>query len=506
MDKPQYRKILTAKVSINLAGQQIPLRLPPSVCLQQEARKEQLSNFSRMLKNSRETTISVRGVSKRVPLRYLEKWQRSKIGLKRKSPPMSQTQATGDLEGFLTVLQKNRPLKFDGFGPSILAQLTREKLESNPVPKDRLEARAMLHDRCPLSPGVYGWLDNRDQLCYVGKSKSLRKRLLSYFAKTPADKKALRIRQHSKTLVWEPISEELLSLIREQELIYRWRPEFNTQGQPVKRQPAFICISGGPAGNAYFTRRVTEKATHSFGPVAGTGRLRAAVDSINQVFQLRDCSDKTKFEFNNQQQLFENPQTAKCIRYELGSCPGPCAGNCSASDYKSNLNLAIKFIKGSDVSILKTMDQDMKAAASDQRFERATILRDHIDNLGWLNRRMKALRFAQRNFNGVLPIEARNNRMAWLVLKGGRLLGSAPEPKSPERALGAIKYLTNITRRRSLIPANIMEMNLQLIIMAWFRKNPAIKKTLIPFADAIATCEAMCDSSVHSTDQTPEKP
>ena len=399
------------------------------------------------------------------------------------------------LEKVVTVLQKNRPLKFEGFGPSILAQQTRGRLKTHSVPQDRLEARAMLHDHCPLTPGVYGWLDNRDQLCYVGKSKSLRKRLLSYFAKTPADKKALRIRQHSQTLVWEPISNELLALIREQELIYRWRPEFNTQGQPVKRQPAFICISGGPAANAFFTKQITEKAVHSFGPVAGTGQLRAAVDSINQVFQLRDCPDKTKIEFNNQQQLFNNPQTAQCIRYELGSCPGPCAGNCSSSFYKSNVQRALKFIQGADISALATLDEHMKTAASNRSFERAAILRDHSDNLGWLNRRMKALRSAQKNFNGVLPIDARKKRKAWLVLKGGRLIGSAPEPKTPDRAHGAIKFLTDVAGQTDLMPANIMEMNMQLIMISWFRKFPGLKKTLIPFSDAIGTCEAICTAA-----------
>jgi len=100
----------------------------------------------------------------------------------------------------------------------------------------------MLHDQCPLTPGVYGWLDRNHQLCYVGKSKALRKRLLSYFAKTPADPKMGRIVRHSQRIVWEPVSHELLALIREQELINRWRPDFNKQGQPTRRQPAFLCV------------------------------------------------------------------------------------------------------------------------------------------------------------------------------------------------------------------------------------------------------------------------
>lgn len=390
----------------------------------------------------------------------------------------------------MTILLKHRPPAFEGFGPSILAQPTRGQLARQTVPSDRMDARAMLHDHCPLTPGVYGWLDDNQQICYVGKSKSLRKRLLSYFAKTPADKKAERIRQHSGTLVWEPISEELLALIREQELIYRWRPEFNTQGQPTKRQPAFICFCGGPAPNAYFTRRISDKAVHSFGPIAGTGQLRAAVESINQVFQLRDCSDKTKMEFNNQQTLFANPLTAKCIRFELGTCPGPCAGQCSSRDYNANVQRAVDFVRGKNGSILKVLDQQMQTAASANSFERAAILRDHLDNLSWLDRRMKALRTAERTFNGVLPIQDRKARTAWLVLKGGRLMGSAIEPNTPNRALTAIKRLSEIEMQKEQLPANIMEMNLQLIMISWFRRYPAIKKTLVPFSEAIATCES----------------
>ncbi len=389
----------------------------------------------------------------------------------------------------MTFLINNRPLTFEGFGPSLLAQQTRGRLNRHSVPEDRMKARALLHDYCPLTPGVYGWLDDRKQLCYVGKSKSLRKRLLSYFAKTPADKKAERIRQHSGSLVWEPNSNELLALIREQELIYRWRPEFNTQGQPTKRQPAFICFSGGPAPNAYFTRRITEKAAFSFGPISGTGRLRAAVESINQCFHLRDCPDNTKFEFNNQSSLFDNPQTAKCLRYELGTCPGPCAGNCSIRSYHSNVERAIEFVNGNDASILSLLDHRMKTASANHAFERAAIERDHLANLGWLDRRLKALRTAQRTFNGILPIEARKNRTAWLVLKGGRLVGSTVEPDSRERSLAALRFLTQTSNETEQMPANIMEMNLQLIMIAWFRKFPALKKSLVSFDGAIEICE-----------------
>ena len=390
----------------------------------------------------------------------------------------------------MPALLKTRKREFEGFGPSILSRVAREKTSGAPIPKDRMQARGMLHDQCPITPGVYAWLDDNNQICYVGKSKCLRKRLLSYFAKNHADKKTIRIRQHSQRLVWEPVSHELLALIREQELIYRWRPEFNTQGQPVKRQPAFLCISGGVAPNVFFTRRVNSNSEFSIGPISGTGRLRAAVDSMNQIFQLRDCPDKTQFSWNEQLKLFDLAASAKCIRFELNSCPGPCAGLCDRKDYFANVQKAMDFLLGG-VTSKQTLDQlqtKMKEASLTQSFERATVLRDHFTNLRWLSNRLKQLESAQRTLNGVLPISGKNYQKLWLVLRGGRLVGSAAAPRDEQRRTTATERLEKIQQQEPELPTNLMEMNLQMIVMSWFRKYPKYKKQLLSFDQAIEAC------------------
>jgi excinuclease ABC subunit C len=388
----------------------------------------------------------------------------------------------------VTLLNKTSPAEFTGFGPSLLASPTRGRTSRNDIPEQRMEARAMLHDHCPLTPGVYGWLDANNQICYVGKSKSLRKRLLSYFAKTPTDKKAFRIRQHSKRLVWEPISDELLALIREQELIYRWRPDFNTQGQPTRRQPAFVCISTGAAPNAFFANRVPTAAAHVFGPIAGTKKLREAVISLNQVFRLRDCPDKTKIEFADQGQLFANPATAGCIRYEIGSCPAPCAARCSSATYRALVNRMTQFLEGTDLTILNELETGMAIAAAACQFEKATVTRDHLANLNWLARRLNDLRKSQTLLNGVLPVAGRNRKHAWLLLREGRLIGSALRPDEPERASKAIETLTQIAAKKTQLPETILEMNLQLIIISWFRRNPRQRNDLISFDQALDHC------------------
>ena len=133
------------------------------------------------------------------------------------------------------------------FGHSLVPSAARLPVQGIQLPKNRLEARGLIRERVPRVPGIYGYIDRSKRLIYVGKSKSLRNRLLSYQSKTPPDDKMVRIVQQARGLVWEPISHELLALIREQKLISRWRPICNSQGQPQRRQPVFIKLDMGTA-------------------------------------------------------------------------------------------------------------------------------------------------------------------------------------------------------------------------------------------------------------------
>lgn len=387
-----------------------------------------------------------------------------------------------------------QPTKFEGFGPSILVRQMRGILASLSLPDDRQRARQLIRENCPLTPGIYGWLDSNRQLAYVGKSKCLRKRVLSYLALNPKDSKGQRIRRHCPLICWEPISHELLALLREQELIHRWRPEFNSLGQPTRMQPAYLCVAGSPAPNIRMARRLTGNFLHAFGPISGTKRLRGAIASMNQVFQLRDCPDKTKFEFQNQSFLFDDePATAKCIRYELGTCPGPCAGMCGSSDYKVLVGEAVEFLNGNRPQVLESLESRMHNAASRQAFEMAAIYRDSLDQLCWLDRRLTGLRMAQQQLNGVLEIDARRQRTAWMLLRGGKLVATVPKPDNAKRAAHAKEAIENARRGSSGLSTNLLEMSLQLIVISWFRKNPKMKNRLLSFDQSLAHCRQVGD-------------
>src|SRR5437879_6200850 len=121
---------------------------------------------------------------------------------------------------------------FEGFGPSRFRPAEEAVVGQRLTGKRASRLGRGVREHAPKQPGVYGMLDDRGRVVYIGKAKNLRSRLLSYFRVNSRDPKAGRIIQHTRVLVWEQASDEFAALLRELELIQRFRPRFNVLGQP----------------------------------------------------------------------------------------------------------------------------------------------------------------------------------------------------------------------------------------------------------------------------------
>ncbi len=149
------------------------------------------------------------------------------------------------------------------------------------------QLRSEIRRLCPRKPGVYGMLDRHGELIYIGKAKSLRGRLLSYFRHKSRDPKAARILRHTGSIAWEINPNEFAALHRELELIRRWRPRLNVQGQPQRRRFTFVCLGRPPAPYLFLARRPPASTLACFGPIPLGLRAREAVRRLNDWFQLR---------------------------------------------------------------------------------------------------------------------------------------------------------------------------------------------------------------------------
>jgi excinuclease ABC subunit C len=355
------------------------------------------------------------------------------------------------------------------FGPSSLDPLCEAPDLARVSGKCTTALRAKIREQCPRRPGVYGMVGPKGELLYVGKAKYLRSRLLSYFRSKSRDAKAGRILQHSKSIVWEYTPSEFAALLRELELIHRWRPRFNVQGQPGRRSPTYVCLGRQPAPYAFLSRQPPAGALAAFGPIPGGERAQEAVRFLNDCFRLRDCPRAQEMVFADQTELFPIARTAGCLRYEIGTCMGPCLGACERAAYMTSVRAAKAFLAGTDLVCLKTLEQAMSEASAALNFERAAALRDKWESLRWLHQRLERLRQAF-----VYPVEGFGGKDLWYLIQGGRVVASIPAPQSMQEKEGTGRIIAAAfppeNRWTRTVPVSAMDS--VLLVAAWFRRHP----------------------------------
>ncbi len=368
------------------------------------------------------------------------------------------------------------PASFDGFGIDTLHLGARSHFHSVHARRPS-GLRSAIRLECPKRPGVYGMVDARGDLVYVGKAKCLRSRLLSYFRPRSRDPKAGGIVAQARLIAWEVLPTELSALLRELELIRRWKPRYNVQGQPWRRRPLWVCLGRKPAPYVFTSPRVPSSALVAHGPLPGGHLARLAVRKLNDWFRLRDCPQAQEMVFADQNELFPVVRQAGCIRHEIGSCLGPCAAACTRAEYQEGVKGARAFLEGRDLSPLVHIEREMQAAAEQMQFERAAALRDRLTALHWLAEQLQRLRQA-RELTFVYPLSAHDGREWWYLLRHGAVRAVVPA------ASATVELLDGVFRgRRGVEQAEGI-----LLALAWFRKRPGERARAIEVDTARARC------------------
>lgn len=319
---------------------------------------------------------------------------------------------------------------FEGFGPNPLDPHGPRPLIDVGCGR-KLDLRARVRDQAPKQPGVYGMLDRENRLIYVGKSKSLRNRLLSYFNPAVAEEKAGRIIETTRRIVWEPLGSEFAALLREQQLIRRWTPRWNVQEIPKRQRPVYLCLGRGPAAYFFLSRLPPRDTLACEGPFHGAGRMSRAVDALNTFFRLRDCKNSTGFSFSNQLPLFELEQRAGCLRFEIGTCSGPCAAAVSLESYNGQITEARSFLDGFNDEPLVALQDQMERSARDLNFEHAAKLRDDWRAMKYLYRKLVWLADARNRYTFVYAVPGCEGDATWYLIRSGEICDAAAAPLCP---------------------------------------------------------------------------
>jgi excinuclease ABC subunit C len=364
----------------------------------------------------------------------------------------------------------------DPLMPHPVADLARiEACQANDSNTDsgrKNELRSLVSRYAPKVPGVYGMLDATNRLIYVGKSKMLRNRLLSYFMPNNSDEKAGRIIQAAQGIVWEKQPSDFAALLREQMLIRRFQPRLNVVGMPKRQQSAFICLGNGPAESFYLSRQFDPDAMSCQGPFHGMANLYRAVEILNRMFLLRDCSQKTPMLFTDQLQLFDLEMRAGCVRQEIGNCLAPCMRTCSRQKYTAQLDMASDFLAATSTSILHAIELQMHRAAATRHYEHAARMREDLKLIKWLSNRLASFKRARENYCFAYEVRGCDGRDIWYMIRQGGVETAIAVPNNSTQWRSVRPKLlrwhthNNATGTGYLRPEETIG-----LVTAWFQKN-----------------------------------
>ncbi len=226
-------------------------------------------------------------------------------------------------------------------------------------------------------PGVYLFRDARGDVLYVGKAKSLRARVRSYFRReADHSAKTRELMRHVDRLETLVVGSEAEALILEANLIKEHRPRFNILLRDDKRYPYIKVTVQEPFPRVYVTRRVVNDGGRYFGPYTSVGPMRQALEVVKRLHTVRSCRyDLPK----------EGPERP-CLDYHIGRCQAPCVGLQSEADYRAMIDEILRILEGDTEELRRDVETRMRAAADALDFERAAKLRDVAQGLDALAR------------------------------------------------------------------------------------------------------------------------
>ncbi len=225
----------------------------------------------------------------------------------------------------------------------------------------------------PDNPGVYRFYDKTGRLIYVGKAKSLKKRVASYFGKSISGKTKVmmnRVAEIQHTVV-ETESEALLL---ENNLIKRHQPRYNVLMKDDKTFP-WICVKVEPFPRVFMTRNVVRDGSVYYGPYTSVVMVRTLLDLIKQLYPLRTCS------YNLSEDRIAEGKYRVCLEYHLGNCLAPCVGKQSQENYNESIRQVKEILKGNIHTVTKYLKELMKTYAGELKYEEAQVIKEKLEIL-----------------------------------------------------------------------------------------------------------------------------
>ena len=218
-------------------------------------------------------------------------------------------------------------------------------------------------DNLPNKPGVYIMRDSAGTIIYIGKAKSLVKRVKSYFREKLDRPKTQILMSHFDSLEYIITNSEKEALILEANLIKKHRPRYNVQLKDDKRYP-YVKITSEKFPRLVITRNITKNGIF-YGPFTDVGSVKQTVKFLKSLFKIRTCRN----------------MNGPCLNSQIDLCYAPCTGNISEEEYGEIINKIDLFFQGKYSTIVKNLKKEMMDAAANEEYEKAAVIRDQITSI-----------------------------------------------------------------------------------------------------------------------------
>jgi excinuclease ABC subunit C len=297
--------------------------------------------------------------------------------------------------------------------------------------------------KAPQSPGVYLWRSADGVPLYIGKAKSLKDRLSSYFT-GKRDAKTRLLVTKAASLEWILTGSEYEALLLENNLIKRHEPRYNVNLKDGKTYPS-IRITNEEFPRVFRTRRIIDDGSRYFGPYPSADIIDRYLDLIRRLFPLRRCRIMRKRE-------------TPCMYYHIGRCSAPCAGKTGREEYMEQVERVAALLAGESDALLGKLRGDMASASEAMEFEKAAALRDTIAAIEAFKGDTGTVDFAQGDRDYVAWY-ADGSLISFVVFqtRGGKLVGRDlyRERSFGTEAEAASEFLTNYYDERRLPPPEL---------------------------------------------------
>ena len=234
--------------------------------------------------------------------------------------------------------------------------------------KERLERLKQIVASMPDKPGSYQYYDKDGVIIYVGKAKSLKKRVSSYFHKEVDRYKTKVLVSKIHDITYTVVNSEEDALLLENSLIKKYNPRYNILLKDGKTYPS-ICITNEPFPRIFKTRQINRKHGTFYGPYSHLGSMYAVLDLIKKLLHPRTCR------YPLTKESIEAGKYRTCLEYHMKNCAAPCVGKQSMEDYRESIMQAREILKGNTRVLIDHIYKEMMKASEEMRFEDAEELK-----------------------------------------------------------------------------------------------------------------------------------